>query len=73
MQLQGNDYLHRTEDDTHEAFSDLQKEVIATRDYCLIDLVQQEGDFDFKITGIIEGSRRQRVHIRSRYMIHGVA
>jgi len=50
---------HGSEVFTHEVFSDFQKEVIAARDHCLIDSVQQEGDV--KITGIIEGSRRPRV------------
>jgi hypothetical protein len=45
---------HGSEVFTHEVFSDFHKEVIAARDHCLIDSVQQEGDV--KITDIIEGS-----------------
>jgi hypothetical protein len=50
---------HGSEVFTHEVFDDFQAEVIAARDHCLIDTVQQDGEV--KIAGIIEDSRRPRV------------
>jgi hypothetical protein len=50
---------HASEFFTHEVFNDFQIEVLAARDCCLIDSVQEDGDV--KVTGIIEYSRRPRV------------
>nr|XP_034594212.1 protein FAR1-RELATED SEQUENCE 5-like [Setaria viridis]XP_034594213.1 protein FAR1-RELATED SEQUENCE 5-like [Setaria viridis]XP_034594214.1 protein FAR1-RELATED SEQUENCE 5-like [Setaria viridis]XP_034594215.1 protein FAR1-RELATED SEQUENCE 5-like [Setaria viridis] len=59
LKTEGGIEKHGSEFYAHEVFSDFQIEVIAARDHCLIDSVQQEGDVE--ITGIIEDSRRSRV------------